>query len=406
MSRPSSARVTEALELARQRFAEGRLVAAVELLAPIARKGLPATLVASVDHLQCVASFRLGHLTDSLACARSFLHLVDPGIESEIEQRFSVLAVAVVASGELALYEESLQYLAELLALTRRLDGLSHYVRARGTAASAFFLLGDLWAAQRVLVAVSGEFDRPHSEQRLETTLRCNHASQCFQLVRAAREAGDDAAARQALQDATASIRRATGTASELEDLRLVTYVRLHQVELSLLQGELDQARHHLTLAMKDAQNAGLNAHWRHLQLLEAELLMATGSAPAAIEILEGLERAEHPTNELSTRIRLRDLQSRCLATLGRDVAALAARQAHDKLFAFRAYRQARAQSTLMRTRLELEHLFIRRSDSKAFGNGHAVPACLGETATPTSVGQAPMSRAIRRPARKRVNSA
>jgi tetratricopeptide (TPR) repeat protein len=397
----SSIRVAEALELARQRFADGRLVAVVELLEPIDRQDLPATQVASIDHLQCVASFRLGQLSDSLRCAQSFLTRVDSGIESEVEQRFSVLAVAVVAAGELALYEQSLQYLAELLTLSARLGDLSHYVRARGTAASAFLLLGDLWAAQRVLNALSGEFDRAHDEQRLETTMRCNHASLCLQLVRMAREADDAEAATQALQEAAVSVRRATSRASELQDLRLVIFVRLHEVELSMLQGHLEQAEQHLAHALHDAQSAGLNAHWRHMQLLEAELLLMRGTADRALPILEGLVAAEHAGNELSTRIRLHDLQCRCLSALGHHAAALSARQAHDKLQAARAFRQGRAQSTLMRTRLEMEHLFLRRSDGKAFGAGAVGPACLGETVVPSSVGQAPMSRAIRRPRRK-----
>ena len=46
---------------------------------------------------------------------------------------------------------------------------------------------------------------------------------------------------------------------------------------------------------------------------------------------------------------------------------------------------------------LEMEHLFLRRSDGKAFGPGTVEPACLSETAVPQSVGQAPISRAIRR---------
>ena len=396
MPSPSSARVAEALELARQRFAEGRLVATVELLEPIARKGLPASQVAAIDHLQCVASFRLGQLNDCLRCARSFLQLVDPGLESELEHRFSLLAVAVVAAGELALYEESLQYLSELLTLSTRFGDLSHYVRARGTAASAFQLMGDLWAAQRVLAALSSEFDRPHTEQRLETTMRCNHASLCLLMVRLARDAGADEAAQQALQDAEASVRRAIGTAAELKDLRLVTFVRLHEVELSMLHGQLDQAQSHLAHALQDAQSAGLNAHWRHMQLLEAELLLARGHAQQAVEILADLQAAEHPTNELSTRVRLRDLQFRSLSALGQPAAALSARQAYDKLNGFRAFRQARAQSTLMRTRLEMEHLFLRRSDGKAFGAGTNEPACLSDSAVPQSVGQAPISRAIR----------
>lgn len=397
MPSPSSARVAEALELARQRFAEGRLVATVELLEPIARKGLPASQVASIDHLQCVASFRLGQLSDSLRCAQSFLQLVDPGLESELEHRFSLLAVAVVAAGELALYEESLQYLSELLTLSTRFGDLSHYVRARGTAASAFQLMGDLWAAQRVLAALSSEFDRPHTEQRLETTMRCNHASLCLLLARLARDAGANEAAQQALHDAEASVRRAITTAAELEDLRLVTFVRLHEVEFSMLQGQLDQAQSHLALALQHAQSAGLNAHWRHMQLLEAELLLVRGHAQQALEILADLQAAEHPTNELSTRVRLRDLQCRSLSALGQHAAALSARQAYDKLHGFRTFRQARAQSTLMRTRLEMEHLFLRRSDGKAFGPGAIEPACLSESVVPQSVGQAPISRAIRR---------
>ncbi|MEK8034706.1 hypothetical protein AACH06_28140 [Ideonella sp. DXS29W] len=393
---------TAALDQARQRFAEGALVEAVGLLSAMDRQGRPASEIAAIEHLQCLACYRLGQLSDSLQCARSFLQQADPGIENEVELRFSVLTVAVVAAGELARFEESLQWLSELLGLSSRLGSLSHYVRARGSAASAFLLLGDLWAAERVLGALACEFDRPHQEQRLETTMRCNHASLAFDLARMARDAGDVEAAQQSLDSAAASVERATRAAASLEDWRLITFVRLHQLELCLLQGRWDMAEEHLRAAKQDAEQAGLNAHWRHLQLLEAKWRLARGEARSALDLLDGLLHTELPTNELSTRIRLRDLRYRCLVALGEPIAALSARQSFDELSGLRAYRQAQAQSRLMRTRLEMEHLFLRRSDGKAFGS--TTPAAAAATAAasqPQSVGRAPMSRGVRRPQRK-----
>ncbi len=356
------------LELAQQHFEQGRLIATIELLAPLAGGGLPAPLVAKVEHLRCVSAYRLGQLDVSLQSTRAFLKRVDPGIESTLEQRFAVLAVAVVAAGELAQYEQSLEHLTELLGLASRLGGLAHYVRARGTAASAFFLLGDPWAAQRILSALTSEFDREHDELRLETTMRCNHASLCLQVARMARDADDPDASQQSLQDAQASLDRAVLAAQRLQDLRLVTFVQLHQIELSLLQGRHESAWAHLDKATVNARAAGLNAHWRHLELLRAELLLGRGAGLAALDVLDGLRRTETPGHELSERLLLRELEFRALQALGRDAAALKARVAFDQLHAYRAFRQARAQSALMRKRLELEHLFQRSSGHKAFG--------------------------------------
>ncbi|HEX5685893.1 MAG TPA: hypothetical protein VFY73_17855 [Ideonella sp.] len=361
------------MELAQQHFANGRLVATIGLLAPMERSGLPIPLVASIDHLHCVAAFRLGELDDSLRRARSFLERVDPGVESALEQRFAVLAVAVVAAGELALYERCLDLLTELLGLACRIGGLAHYVRARGTAASAFLLLGDLWAAQRILAVLTSEFDQPHSELRLEATMRCNHASLCLQLARMARDAADPEAAQQAIEDAAHSVERAVLAADGLQDLRIVTFVDLHQVELSMLQGDGDKARSFLAKAMKGAQAAGLNAHWRHLDLLQAEMLLNDGSAQPALDILDGLRQSEGTSNELNTRLRQRELEYRALHAAGRDAEALEARAAFDKLHAYRSFRQARAQSTLMRKRLELEHLFRRGSEGAGFGEKEGV---------------------------------
>ncbi len=401
MQTDSIDRVAEQFELAQRHFDQGRLIATVELLEPISRGVLPCTLAASVDHLHCLAAFRLGQLGECLARARSFLQHVDPGVESTLEQRFAVLAVAVVAAGESARYEECLEHLAELLGLASRLGGLSHYVRARGTAASAFLLMGDPWAAQRILSVLTCEFDRPHSEQRLETTMRCNHASLCLLLARMARDAGDDEAEQSALQDAEASVSRAMRQAVGLKDLRIVTYVQLHRAELSLRRGEIKKARVQLDGAAKDAEAAGLNAHWRHLQLLRAELLLAQGDPQQALDVLEALRQAEDANNEFSTRIRQRELEYLALVGLGRAADALQARQAYDKLLAYRSFRQARAQSTLMRTRLELEHLFQRSSERKAFANESSGGGAAGAPAkAKAAVSTKVPTRAPRRSAR------
>jgi hypothetical protein len=112
--------------------------------------------------------------------------------------------------------------------------------------------------------------------------------------------------------------------------------------------------------------------------------------------MLQALRQAEDANNEFSTRIRQRELEYQALVGLGRAADALQARLAYDKLLAYRSFRQARAQSTLMRTRLELEHLFKRSSEQKAFGDEPTGGGAAGATAktapagSPKSPGRAP----------------
>jgi hypothetical protein len=347
-------------------FDRGRLPQALAILRALPRTELDAHQVAVAERLHGMAAFRTGEMEEAVAHARQFLGRVDAGVETALEFRFDVLAVAVVAAGELAIYDESLERLRELLGLSTRLGGRAHAVRARGSAASAFALLGDVWASRRILASLALSFAGLEAELRLESTVRNNLASVNILVARMARGGGDDEAAHAALSDAETQIQRSADIARQLGDTRLSCFSRLHRIELGLLRDEPVAADGVLAESIRDAQAAGLWAHWRQLKLLEVEVLLCCGDAAQALAQLEPLGELCGDSHDLSSRIRLQQLRTRALRGLGLLEQALAAHDQLSRLQAFQSYRQAQAQSALMRTRLELEHLFIRSMAAEA----------------------------------------
>jgi hypothetical protein len=326
--------------------------------------------------LRCLAAYRLGELDESATAA---LRLVALTASNERAQtlRFDVLTVSVVASAELARFDQSIEHLRLVQQAAARAGTHTDFMRGRGTMANCFALLGDPWAAQRLLAELVGQFQGGTLEPRLEATVRVNHASVCLQIARLARQGDDAAACDDALEQARASIERTREIATLLQDPRVDAFADVHAAELALLRGEHDSGLALLEGAVAHADAAGLWAHARQLRLLEAEALQSRGDSSAAWALLQTVGERLDDGHELGARIRYHSQLQRVLAARGDSVSALAHFERARSLAQYRQYRQARAQSRFLRARLELEHLYRYRADAADAGRS-SQPGALG----------------------------
>jgi tetratricopeptide (TPR) repeat protein len=317
--------------------------------------------------LRCLAAYRLGELDES---AQAALRLVALAASNERAQtlRFDVLTVSVVASAELARFDQAIEHLRLVQQAASRAGSHTDFMRGRGTMANCFALLGDPWAGQRLLAELVGQFQGGTPEPRLEATVRSNHASVCLQIARLARQGDDAAGCDEALEHALASIERTREIAALLQDQRIGAFADVHAAELALLRGEHDSALTLLEGAVAHADAAGLWAHARQLRLLEAEALQSRGDSSAALALLQAVGERLDDGHELGARIRYHSQLQRVLAARGDSVAALDHFERARSLAQYRQYRQARAQSRFLRARLELEHLYRYRADTSAAG--------------------------------------
>ncbi len=315
--------------------------------------------------LRCLAAFRLGELDESAAAALRLVALAERNERAQA-LRFDVLTVSVVASAELARFDQSIEHLRLVQQAAARAGTHTDFVRGRGTMANCFALLGDPWAAQRLLAELVGQFQAGSPQPRLEATVRGNHASVCLQIARLARQGDDAAGCDEALEHARASIERTREIATILQDQRLDAFADVHAAELALLCGQHDSALTLLEGAVAHADAAGLWAHARQLRLLEAEALQSRGDSAAALGLLRAVGERLDGGHELGVRIRYHSQLQRVLAAQGDSVAALDHVERARSLAQFRQYRQARAQSRFLRARLELEHLYRFRADTSA----------------------------------------
>jgi hypothetical protein len=272
-----------------------------------------------------------------------------------------VLTVSVVAAGELARYEQSLEHLRLVQQAASRAGTQHDFMRGRGTMANCFALLGDPWAGQRLLAELIGQFQASAgttADRRLEATVRVNHASVCLQIARLARQGGETADCAEALEHAQASIERTREIARELQEARIASFADVHAAELALLRSEQDGALRLLVGAVDQADAAGLWAHARQLRLLEAEALHARGDDEAAWAQLCIVGTRLGEGHEIGARIRWHSQLQRVLMARGEPTLALKHLEHARTLAQFRQYRQSRAQSRFLRARLELEHLY------------------------------------------------
>jgi hypothetical protein len=285
-----------------------------------------------------------------------------PSDDSNAAARFDVLAVSVVASGELARFDQSIAHLKLLLPLAARADSLTEFVRGRGTAAACFSLLGDPWAGQRLLAELVGLFQGGTPERQLESKVRTNHASVCLQLARLARHGGDSTGADEALELASASLERAREIAHEIGDERTAASDDVHAAELSLLRGDAATALRLLAGTVAHADAAGLTAHARQLRLLEAEARYSSGDIAGAHDMLDALHERLREGHEIGVRIGYHTQRQRVFSAQGNPASALAHLEQARSLAQYLQYRQSRAQSQHLRARLELEHMYRYRA--------------------------------------------
>jgi hypothetical protein len=316
--------------------------------------------------LRCLAAYRLGELDEA---AQAALRLVALTANNEQAQplRFDVLTVSVVAAGELARFDQSIEHLRLVQQAASRAGTQHDFMRGRGTMANCFALLGDPWAGQRLLAELIGQFQASAgstNERRLEATVRVNHASVSLQIARLARQGGEDADCVEALEHAQASIERTREIAAELQEARVAAFADVHAAELALLRRDNDSALRLLQGAVIQADAAGLWAHARQLRLLEAEALHARGDDDAAWHELRTVGLRLGEGHELGARIRWHSQLQRVLMARGEPTLALQHLEHARALAQFRQYRQARAQSRFLRARLELEHLYRFRPGS------------------------------------------
>lgn len=251
-----------------------------------------------------------------------------------------------------------MEHLQLLQSAASRAGTLSDFVRARGTAANCFALLGDPWAGQRLLGELAGMFVGGGPEPRLEATVRTNHASVCLQIARLARQGGDVAACDEALEHAAASLERAREIAHQIADTRVAAFADVHAAELALLRGRAEAALALLEGAIAAADQADLWAHSRQLRLLEAEAWLGTGEAGRAKAYLAEVGARLNAGHELGARIRYHSQLQRVFSAEGDAGAALAQIERARALAQYHQFRQAHAQSRCLRARLEQEHLY------------------------------------------------
>lgn len=310
----------------------------------------------SAGRLAVHAAFRLGEhgsASDLLPAV-----MAETGLSATTQDRFDLLAVAVVVHGELADYAASIEALRQLHGHSARLASLPNHVRARGTAAVCLSLLGDCWAALRLLAEAAEHLRALPDAAALEATVRSNQASACLQAARMAHQAGDAEAVDASLGEADASTARTRELAAALGNARMAAFADVHAAESALLRERSAEALQLLQPALAQARASGLDGHVRRLMLLQAQAQLACGDAPSADTTLDQVLLALHEGHEWSSRLEWFEQRHATRRALGDMASALEALQAWRALAARRHARQLEAQSRFLRLRLELEHLY------------------------------------------------
>jgi tetratricopeptide (TPR) repeat protein len=337
-------------------FEAGRLQSTLTLGQRLLDGDPPADVALEVRRVLTSAAFRLGRFGEAIGVAQGAVDQL--GSATSHPARFDALAVLVVAHGERGDYDASIEALRQLLAQAARGDSLRDQVRSRGSMASCFAMLGDPWAAQRVLAEVAQWLGRLSGETRLEATVQTNHAAIWIEIARQARDGGDAEALAQAIAAAAAPLARAREIAAELGDARVAAFADVHECETLLLQGEPARVKAIVRDALTRADDAGLSAHGRFLRQLQAEALLCDGEPEAALRMLRAVEARLGPGEDFTSRIRQLQLLYGACAALGDFAQALVHVEQARELERVRHWRRAAAASRHLRLRLELEHLY------------------------------------------------
>lgn len=307
--------------------------------------------------LVCVSSYRLGELAEAIHAGEGALALLEPNASQTL--RFDILALLVVAYGELARHDESVQALQQLVRLRTRRGTLRDHTRARSSMAACFALMGDPWTAQQLLGQLADGLRALPRQGRLEAKARINMAWIGLQAARMARDAADPDLAGRMLASARTSLARSEEITAQHGHSRIALFSQMHQCEYELLSGQHAQALERVAAALPKTRQAHLHAHTRRLELIQAELLLETGSARPALDVLEPLLLRLGPGHDLSARLQAFDLAARACAALGDTTRSLVCMERQRALELYRVTRQLQAMSRHARIRLELEHLSL-----------------------------------------------
>jgi hypothetical protein len=348
--------IEAALAQAQRHYDAGRLLPALQTARQHDTDAVLEPARSEALRLRTLAAYRLGELDEAAGAALTLLDKFG-GQAPTYPARSSVLAASVVAAAELARYEQALVHLQQMLSAAVR-GSFDDYVRARGTAATCFALLGDPWAAQRLQSELLGLFQGLPSESALEATVRNNHAAICLLIARIACDASEVESCGEALDHAEASIQRSVEIAGMRGDDRVRALADIHASELALLRGNAAAALAPLQLALDKATAAGLSAQERGLRVVLAEACIAAGQPARGVQLASQVDAALNAGHELGLRIRCRVALQQGYAALGDAAQALAQGARARSLEQYRAYHQLRTQSRYLRTRLELEHLY------------------------------------------------
>lgn len=386
MPLPAPDPVAAALAAAEQHYDQGRLDEAL-----VAARQASELCAAAPGHaqapaaarLRCLAAFRVGEIAESAQAGIAFFEASAPpgGVAASDAQRLDVACVSVVAAGETLRFDQMLAHLRIALQVAQRMGTLADWVRARGTAAAAFTLLGDPWAAQRLAAELAGTFQGLADQPRLETTARGNHCATSLVLARMARDAGDAVRAGEALAHAEASLARMRELVALTRDARGAAFADVHEAELALAQGGAARALSLLrgsgapgsppAKAPGEAASVGsaalargLRGHARWLALLEGEALVAVGHPAQAQQLLAPLQHAlgADSGQDFAMRVQLHSVLHRASLALHEHAAARTHLEAVQALERQLRYRQLQAQSAHLRERLELEHMYRYRA--------------------------------------------
>jgi hypothetical protein len=351
-----------ALEAARRSLDQGNLRQALDELRCVPNDLLHSGQLVEALSLLCRTAFRVGEHGQAIEAGGALLDRCDAGSEAGLAARFDALAVVVVSAGELARFELSLERLPELVTLAGRRRDMSHWVRARGTAASVLCLLGDPWAAQRVLAHVKDRLERHSGYEGSAPTVYSNLVSIELLIARMAGEAGELRARDAALARAEELSAHAEALATARGDDRLRGLGTVHRLEIAILAGASRVADpESLEPAIAGAERSGRDSQVRQLLLLRAEVWLGWGAPELAKRDLDRAQSRIHEGAELSVQIRARQLLGRTERALARWQEASVHDLEADRLSRFLAWRLAWTQSTHARARLELEHLFLSR---------------------------------------------
>jgi hypothetical protein len=324
---------------------------------------------------RALAAFRFGEMAECADVAQRLVpaNATAPGLPSQWD---TLLAMSVVASGELARFDQALAHLHGMLSMAKRAGDLSSYVRARGTAANCFVLMGDPWAGQRLLAELVGFFMGAPQERALEATVRSNLCATYLIIAHWARRVGDTAAMTDAVDHAQINVDRSRELATQLAATRVHAFADVHAAELDMLRGEPQHALMVLPSAIEVAERAGLGAHVRHLQTTQAEAALDAQELAQTRDSLEAVGARLNDGHEIAIRIRFHRAWQRLHTVEGDAVSALQHSDAAWALLQARNYAQLQAQSRYLRTRLELEHLYRYRS-SRSSGAPVTAPGTL-----------------------------